>query len=182
MLIAYNYIVLRDNGAEPSDIRITDQSKAWRLGGGTRFFSTHKLTACAARVTCLDNLAALKPPLMWKNTRHSPSWQCSCAEEPGNEAMKGLHNLCMKKLMYNIFLDVLLYPGHDQVSLNATVACNPQLCTFFRDLHLGIYATCTYKCNLKVAQINLSIYVCHCTLVGSLLVLIQINRGFVRSH
>ena len=90
--------------------------------------------------------------------------------------------LCMKKLMYNIFLDVLLYPGHDQVSLNATVACNPQLCKFFRDLHLGIYATCTYKCNLKVAQINLSIYVCHCTLVGSLLVLIQINRGFVRSH
>ena len=105
--------------------------------------------------------------------------------------MKGLHNLCMKKLMYNIFLDVLLYPGHDQVSyahcfsLNATVACNPQLCTFFRDLHLGIYATCTYKCNLKVAQINLSSYVCidtHCTLVGSLLILIQINRGFVRSH
>ena len=78
--------------------------------------------------------------------------------------------------MYNIFLDVLLYPGHDQVScahsfsLNATVACNRYICH------------CTY--NLKVAQINLSSYVCidaHCTLVGSLLVLIQINRGFVQS-
>ena len=84
-------------------VRTTDQSKARWLGGGTGFFSTHKLTACTARIACPDNLAALKPPLMWKNTRHSPSWQCSCAEEPGNKAKKGLHHLCMKNLMYKIF-------------------------------------------------------------------------------
>ena len=39
------------------------QSKARRVGGGAGFFSTHKPTACAARVACPGNLAALKPPL-----------------------------------------------------------------------------------------------------------------------
>ena len=41
-----------------------------------------------------------------------------------------------------------------------------------------VHPTCTCKCNLKVAQINLSSYVCidtHCTLVGSLLILIVYN-------
>ena len=94
------------------------------------------------------------------------------------------YTICVWKNSCIKFLDVLLYPGHDQVSyahcfsLNATVACNPQLCTSFRDLHLGIYATCTCKCNLKVAQINFNSYVCigtHCTLVGSLLILIVYN-------
>ena len=63
-------------------VRTTDQSKAQWLGGRTGFFSTHKLKAHVACVACPDNLAALKPPLMWKNTRHSPSWQCSCVEKP----------------------------------------------------------------------------------------------------
>ena len=44
-------------------VRTTDQSKARQLGGGTGFFSTHKPTAHAACVACLDNLAALKLPL-----------------------------------------------------------------------------------------------------------------------
>ena len=36
--------------------------------GGTEFFSTHELTAHAAGVACLDNLAALKLPLQrWAN-------------------------------------------------------------------------------------------------------------------
>ena len=45
VLIAYHYIVLRGNGAEPSVcrpiVRTTDQSKARRLRGGTEFFSTN---------------------------------------------------------------------------------------------------------------------------------------------
>ena len=60
---AYHYIVLRDDGTEPSDIRTTDQSKARRLWERTGFFSTHKLTAHAGCVACLGNLAALKLPL-----------------------------------------------------------------------------------------------------------------------
>ena len=55
--------MLWDDRAEPSDIRTTDQSKARWLGGGTRFFSTHKLTAHAMCVACPGNLAALKLPL-----------------------------------------------------------------------------------------------------------------------
>ena len=63
LLIAYHYIVLRDDGAEPSESKDNRQSKAGRLGGGARFFSTHKPTAHAACVACLGNLAALKLPL-----------------------------------------------------------------------------------------------------------------------
>ena len=63
VLIAYHYIVLQDDGAESSDSKNNRQSKARRLGGGMEFFSTHKPTACAARVACPGNLAALKPPL-----------------------------------------------------------------------------------------------------------------------
>ena len=46
-------------GQSHPTVRTTDQSKARRLEGGTEFFSTHKLTACAA---CPGNLAALKLP------------------------------------------------------------------------------------------------------------------------
>ena len=60
---AYHYVVLRDDGTEPSDIRTTDQSKARRLGGRTGFFSTHDLTEHAACVACLGNLVVLKLPL-----------------------------------------------------------------------------------------------------------------------
>ena len=49
VLIAYHYIVLWNDGAE--------------LGGGTRFFSTHKPTAHTACIACPGNLAGLKPPL-----------------------------------------------------------------------------------------------------------------------
>ena len=44
-------------------VRTTDQSKARRLGGGTGFFSTHKLTTCTVWMAFLGNLGALKPPL-----------------------------------------------------------------------------------------------------------------------
>ena len=104
LLLTTYYTVLWTMGQTHLTVRTTHQSKAQRLGGGTGFFSTHKFTAHATRVICPDNLVALKPPLMWKNTRHSLRWQCSCAEEPGNEVKKGLHNLCMKKFMYKIFL------------------------------------------------------------------------------
>ena len=39
------------------------QSKVRPLGGGARFFSTHKPTTRTARVACPVNLAAVKPPL-----------------------------------------------------------------------------------------------------------------------
>ena len=45
-------------------VRTTDQSKARQLGGGTGIFSTHKLTARTACVTCPGNLVALRPPLV----------------------------------------------------------------------------------------------------------------------
>ena len=51
-------------GQSRSTVRTTDQSKAWQLGGGTGFFSTHKPTVRTARVACPGNLAALKPPLL----------------------------------------------------------------------------------------------------------------------
>ena len=44
-------------------VRTTDQSKDRWLGGGTRLFSTHKLTARAACVACPGNMTALKPAL-----------------------------------------------------------------------------------------------------------------------
>ena len=64
VLIAYHYIVLRDDETESSDSKDNRQSKARRLGGGTGFFCTHKPTVRAARVACLGNLAALKQPLL----------------------------------------------------------------------------------------------------------------------
>ena len=76
VLIAYHYIVLRDDGAESSDSKDNRQSKARRLGGGTGFFSTHKPTARAARVACPGNLAALKPPLL------SHACRSSCNDNP----------------------------------------------------------------------------------------------------
>ena len=69
MLIAYHYIVLRDDGAESSDSKDNRQSKVRRLGGGTGFFSTHKPTARAARVACPGNLAALKTATAPKQER-----------------------------------------------------------------------------------------------------------------
>ena len=51
-------------GQSPPTVRTTDQSKVRRLGGGTGFFSTHKLKVHTVHVACPDNLAALKPPLM----------------------------------------------------------------------------------------------------------------------
>ena len=50
-------------GQSRQTVRTTDQYKARRLGGGTRFFSTHKLTVRAARVASPGNPATLKPPL-----------------------------------------------------------------------------------------------------------------------
>ena len=50
-------------GQSPPTVKTTDQSKARWLGGGTKFFSTHKPTTCAVLVVCPGNLAALKPPL-----------------------------------------------------------------------------------------------------------------------
>ena len=52
---AYHYIVLRDDGTEPSDISTTDQSKARRLGEGPDFSPPmslpHMLHVSPARVT-----------------------------------------------------------------------------------------------------------------------------------
>ena len=50
-------------GQSRPTVRTTDQSKARRLGGGTGFFSTHKLTTCTVWMAFLGNLGALKPPL-----------------------------------------------------------------------------------------------------------------------
>ena len=58
VLIAYHYIVLRDDRAEFSD----GKSKPRQLGGGSGFSPPISL-ARAARVACPGNLAALKPPL-----------------------------------------------------------------------------------------------------------------------
>ena len=46
-------------GAELSDSNGTTE-----LGGGTGFFSTHKLTARITCISCPGYLAALKPPLV----------------------------------------------------------------------------------------------------------------------
>ena len=88
-----------------------------------------------------------------------------------NEAMKGLHNLCMKKIMHKIFR-MCYYTG----------PLSSQLCTLFQSKckyaqplpatsvvhilrrfppwYIYIYnATCLCKCNFKMAKINLSSYV-----------------------
>ena len=66
MLIAYHYIVLRDDGAEFSD------GKTRRLGGGAGFSPPISL-ARAAHVACPGNLAALKPPLAQARPNHIES-------------------------------------------------------------------------------------------------------------
>ena len=61
VLIAYQCIVLRDDGTEFSDGKTVESAT---VGGGAGFISTHKPTARAARVACPGNLATLKPPLV----------------------------------------------------------------------------------------------------------------------
>ena len=63
VLIAHHYIVCGTMGQSSQTVRTTDQSKAWRSGGGTEFFSTLKLTTRTAHVTCPGNLEALELPL-----------------------------------------------------------------------------------------------------------------------
>ena len=56
VLIAYHTILSCETmGESRLTVRTTDQSKARRIGGGTRFFSTHKLTSHATCVACLGS-------------------------------------------------------------------------------------------------------------------------------
>ena len=78
-------------GQSRPTVRTTDQSKARRLGGGTDFFSTHGLTARAARVACLG-LAALKvtslvPRLLFTERENS---LVNCVYHFGSNILKSL--------------------------------------------------------------------------------------------
>ena len=77
----------------------SDQSKAWRLGGGTGLFSTHKLTVRAARVACSGNMTALN---------------CHWLHETATEAGGGVAPVCqsglqsLKSFHFNYLLQLMI--------------------------------------------------------------------------
>ena len=77
----------------------SDQSKAWRLGGGTGLFSTHKLTVRAVRVACSGNMTALN---------------CHWLHETATEAGGGVAPVCqsglqsLKSFHFNYLLQLMI--------------------------------------------------------------------------